>query len=206
MTDPEIRWSGKDLYPKEYEFLPTDLKIPDRFLCPISQTIMVDPVTADDGQNYEYKSIKAWINKQTSLNLPLTSPWTRADITKTTCINIELRGEIQEWVKNNATPEMTKSPAPSTTTASSKPPSQTPATKTATGVAIAEASVSSATAASYKPQPQAPARTTVLAQAGLAAEPENTASDTPKSLSDLIEENYIGRSLEENIVSQVTNF
>ena len=106
MTDPKILWSSKDWYPKEYEFLPSDLIIPEKFKCSITRTIMVYPATASDGFNYEDKAITDWINKQTSLNRPLTSPLNRMPITKTTCMNTELRNEIQVWVKNNTTPEM----------------------------------------------------------------------------------------------------
>ena len=83
-----------------------DSTIPDKFKCPITNAIMVNPATATDGFNYENKAITDWINKQTSLNRPLTSPLNRLPITKTTCMNTELRNEIQVWVKNNTTPEM----------------------------------------------------------------------------------------------------
>ena len=241
--------------------LPPTLTIPDRFICPITHTIMKDPVIGDDEKNYEYEAFRNWLKKKKSLNQPLTSPWTRGFISKTTIFNLELREEIKQWVKDNV--EMAKAAAPSTTTASAKPASQTPARKTATGVAMAEAPVPSATAGSPKPAPQAPvtttdtkmakspasssstmaasanpatparktatgeamlaeapvpsampakpvlqalATTTAQAEARVATQATNTATDTSQTVAYLYQQNYHGRSLAEKILSQVSNF
>lgn len=44
------------------------------FLCPILQTVMTDPVMAQDGHTYEYSAIVGWFKKNS------TSPVTRANI------------------------------------------------------------------------------------------------------------------------------
>lgn len=65
---------------------------PPAFICPIAQTIMVDPVLTQDGFTYERTSIETWLHshhKSPMTNLPLTS---RALIA-----NIALRQAIEEW-------------------------------------------------------------------------------------------------------------
>ena len=44
------------------------------FICPISRQIMVDPVTAEDGRNYERGAIARWIAQHTRNAKPLESP------------------------------------------------------------------------------------------------------------------------------------
>ena len=52
--------------------LPDDIDVPNEFVCPISQEIMVDPVQAADGHSYERYYYERWV---TTGNF--TSPMTR---------------------------------------------------------------------------------------------------------------------------------
>ncbi len=36
------------------------VEVPHEFLCPITHLIMVDPVSAEDGQTYEREAIEKW--------------------------------------------------------------------------------------------------------------------------------------------------
>lgn len=46
-------------------------EIPEKYLCPITQEIMTDPVVAADGQTYQMDSIKEWLNRG-KIKSPLT--------------------------------------------------------------------------------------------------------------------------------------
>ncbi len=48
----------------------------DEFLCPITQEVMVEPVTCADGHSYERQAIEQWLRQQTDREMPLTSPKT----------------------------------------------------------------------------------------------------------------------------------
>ncbi|CAA6666181.1 unnamed protein product [Spirodela intermedia] len=65
---------------------------PAHFFCPILQVLMENPYIAADGFSYEYRAIKAWVEKQK------ISPVTRFKL-QHTCItpNHSLRSAIQEW-------------------------------------------------------------------------------------------------------------
>jgi acid stress-induced BolA-like protein IbaG/YrbA len=53
---------------------------------------MSEPYVAGDGHTYEYRAIKAWLNKSN------TSPVTKQRLEHATIIpNISLRSAIQEW-------------------------------------------------------------------------------------------------------------
>lgn len=67
-------------------------EVPQAFLCPIAQTIMVDPVLTQDGFTYERTSIETWLrshHKSPMTNLPLASTVLIA--------NIALRQAIEEF-------------------------------------------------------------------------------------------------------------
>eukprot|EP00981_Chlorochromonas_danica_P013608 scaffold6573_cov159-Ochromonas_danica.AAC.1 len=53
----------------------TTTKIPDEFICPITQTIMLDPYIDVDGHSYEKKAIVSWLEQKK------TSPITRNPMT-----------------------------------------------------------------------------------------------------------------------------
>jgi hypothetical protein len=40
------------------------LTIPDDYLCPITQEIMLDPVITEDGETYERKAIQDWFSSK----------------------------------------------------------------------------------------------------------------------------------------------
>ena len=69
--------------------------IPDKFICPISNFIMLNPVIAGDNHIYDRKSIETWLNKNN------TSPLTREklDINNLT-YNKELCNEIFDFILN----------------------------------------------------------------------------------------------------------
>jgi len=81
--------------PKEEENKSTEQEgneIPQDFLCPITQDIMVEPVLAEDGHTYEKKSIQEWLDKHG------TSPITRDKISnKILIINRNLKNQIDQY-------------------------------------------------------------------------------------------------------------
>ncbi len=63
----------------------------DTYVCPISYTLMNDPVTAEDGQTYERENIEGWLRKSD------TSPVTRQIlVTKTLIPNVKAKQSIAE--------------------------------------------------------------------------------------------------------------
>ena len=65
---------------------------PNAFICPISLSIMADPVTASDGYTYDRESIVAWLEYNT------VSPTTNEDFGSTALVpNDDMRREISEW-------------------------------------------------------------------------------------------------------------
>ena len=181
-------------YPKEYEGLPADIEIPENYKCQITCNIMVNPVLADDYKIYEKEAIEAYfeIHKNTTkspFNIPITTT------------NVEpcndLKKKIQEWYQQN----MSKAGMTSTMAATAKPAAEGPAIKIASGVVTEEAIVASKNADTGNKPPKAPAARTAQAQARMAT-PANT---TPTVL-ELFQQNYYGKSLQERILSQVSNF
>jgi hypothetical protein len=72
--------------------------VPDDFICPLSQSIMVDPVVASDSHTYEFSWLQAYANK--ALTTEMISPLTREimDPTLKVYSNIVLRGMIYDFV------------------------------------------------------------------------------------------------------------
>ena len=66
-----------------------------RYIDPINRSIMVDPVTAEDGKDYERRNIEMWIASQTD-GEPLVSPVTRKPMGPTLTPNARLKKEIQQ--------------------------------------------------------------------------------------------------------------
>ncbi len=56
------------------EFTNNDIIIPDSFYCPITQTIMTDPVICPEGHTFERAAIEEWISKNP------TNPITRREL------------------------------------------------------------------------------------------------------------------------------
>ena len=74
----------------EQEF---DVDVPFEFLCPITNKIMKDPVTAADNYNYERKAIRRWFRKKR------TSPMTNEELSDLTVrANDDLRSRIEVFV------------------------------------------------------------------------------------------------------------
>ncbi|KAF8388785.1 hypothetical protein HHK36_025465 [Tetracentron sinense] len=70
----------------------SNIHAPSYYFCPILQEIMDDPHIAADGFTYEYRAIKAWIEKHN------VSPVSRLRLQHTTLTpNHTLRSAIQEW-------------------------------------------------------------------------------------------------------------
>jgi len=76
--------------------------VPDEYICPITQVVMVDPVLGSDGRTYERSAITEWLRTHN------TSPLTREVMTSGTLKpNYALRSLIQ---RHNAVPQVTVAP------------------------------------------------------------------------------------------------
>lgn len=82
--------------PPETE-LQFNVEVPFEFLCPITNKIMSDPVTAADGYNYERKAIRRWFRKKRS------SPMTNETLVNFNVrANDELRSRIESFVGDHS--------------------------------------------------------------------------------------------------------
>lgn len=71
--------------------------IPDEFICPITQEIMVDPIMSRYGQSYERQAIVEWLASGTN-----ACPLTRQPLNLQNLVtHHSLRMRIQEWHKVN---------------------------------------------------------------------------------------------------------
>jgi hypothetical protein len=104
-----------------------DCEPPDRFLCPITAEVMVDPVVAMDGHTYSREGISEWLKHKN------TSPNTNEALPGTALVpNHHLRGEVLEWVQRHrvaAGSAAAASPAPA-------PAAPAPATPAAAARAV----------------------------------------------------------------------
>ena len=74
---------------------PDDADIPDHFMCPISYTLMQDPVICRDGHSYERAALERWFE----MNEP-RSPRTNEPLADKTIIpNQVLRSQITEYME-----------------------------------------------------------------------------------------------------------
>ena len=92
--------------------------VPDEYICPITQVVMVDPVLGSDGRSYERSAITEWLRTHN------TSPLTREVMTAESLKpNYALRSLIQ---RHNALPQVTKPQVtkPQVTKVPVQPPSQ----------------------------------------------------------------------------------
>lgn len=67
----------------------------DKYYCPITKQIFSDPVVAEDGQIYEKRAIKTWLESNN------TSPLTRLTIKKDLFPIFQFRDEVNEFLKKN---------------------------------------------------------------------------------------------------------
>jgi hypothetical protein len=76
----------------------SDIEIPNEYVCPITQDIMLDPVVAIDGHSYDRESIEQWFQSHS------TSPKTNEILPSTLLIpNRALRSRITEFLEENST-------------------------------------------------------------------------------------------------------
>jgi len=68
--------------------------IPERFLCPIGQTLMQNPVITSAGQTYDRVNIENWLRTKK------TDPVTRVPITSTLIPNYHVKSEIDEFIRS----------------------------------------------------------------------------------------------------------
>ena len=71
---------------------------PDAFICPITRSIMEDPVIISDGRTYERTAIEKWLNKSK------TSPLTNEPLRDSNIVlpNWNLKNAIVDWKQNNS--------------------------------------------------------------------------------------------------------
>ena len=83
--------SSNDNNPVPDPFDPNDPN--EAFICPIRNTLMKDPVVAEDGRTYEREAIEEWFSKRN------TSPMSNDVIGKTLRSNLDLKAAIVEHKK-----------------------------------------------------------------------------------------------------------
>lgn len=87
----EIKWLKQDQLPLN---LVGKEDVPIDYLCPITQEIMLEPVTCSDGFTYEKRAITEWF-----LSGKYTSPMTNATLVNTDyVVNNDLRNEIHRFL------------------------------------------------------------------------------------------------------------
>jgi len=108
-------WLPKPSKPKKLEQIETYPEDPVEFCCPISRSVMVDPVIATDGKTYERKEILRWLeNNNTS---PFTKqPMSSRDLKE----NLELKQQISLWLAEKSSLNSKKSEIISETKSSHK--------------------------------------------------------------------------------------
>ena len=74
-----------------------DEEPPFEFLCPITNQMMSDPVTADDGNTYERNAIRSWLRHNP------TSPMTGNPLVDETLkVNHELKAKIEDFKRKHS--------------------------------------------------------------------------------------------------------
>jgi hypothetical protein len=79
------------------------MSFPENFICPITQSIMRDPVMCEDGITYERSAITYWLQTNS------TSPVTRQQLSSHLIPNIALRNTIQDYQKQTINNTVTQS-------------------------------------------------------------------------------------------------
>jgi len=71
-------------------------EIPDLLKCPINKSLFTDPVSTSDGQTYERKAIKKWIDQNSSTDVK--SPMTNLRLAHVgLCINLHMLNEVKAF-------------------------------------------------------------------------------------------------------------
>ena len=107
---------------------------PPSFLCPISQELMLDPVTCTDGHSYDRRNIVTWLaenNTSPATGLPLSS--------RVLIPNIALRNAIDEWEDAQHQPSPRSSPWTSPAGHGVDTPSASPAAPSSASAATPQA-------------------------------------------------------------------
>lgn len=73
--------------------------IPDCFICPLTATVMEDPVMTVDGCTYERRYIERWIRQRQQEKLPVTSPATNQELPSLRIVSLTaLRKAIEVYL------------------------------------------------------------------------------------------------------------
>ena len=95
---PPVNLALRVLSPLNSQEPQSNGEVPVEFLCPITNEIMKDPVTASDGYDYERQAIHRWFRKKR------TSPVTNEELTDLTVrANNDLRNRIQVFMGEHST-------------------------------------------------------------------------------------------------------
>ncbi|KAI5073216.1 hypothetical protein GOP47_0011229, partial [Adiantum capillus-veneris] len=74
----------------------------DAFVCPLTKTVMQDPVTLENGQTYERSAIERWFLECSANGRPPVCPMTQKELESTySKPSIALRNTILEWTARN---------------------------------------------------------------------------------------------------------
>ncbi|RLN12281.1 putative U-box domain-containing protein 42 [Panicum miliaceum] len=74
----------------------------DSFFCPLTNKLMVDPVTTESGVTYDRRAIEDYFDKFTDGSEPVICPVTKMAMrSKTLRSNIPLKSTIAEWITRN---------------------------------------------------------------------------------------------------------
>ncbi|XP_062233089.1 putative U-box domain-containing protein 42 [Phragmites australis] len=74
----------------------------DSFFCPLTNKVMVDPVTTESGVTYDRRAIEGYFEKFTDGTEPLICPVTKMAMqSKTLRSNVPLKSTIAEWITRN---------------------------------------------------------------------------------------------------------
>ncbi|KAG2611381.1 hypothetical protein PVAP13_4KG162600 [Panicum virgatum] len=74
----------------------------DSFFCPLTNKVMVDPVTTESGVTYDRRAIEDYFDKFTDGSEPVICPVTKMAMqSKTLRSNVPLKSTIAEWITRN---------------------------------------------------------------------------------------------------------
>merc|ERR1719454_1689707 len=75
------------------------MPIPDCFICPMTATVMEDPVMTVDGCTYERAYIERWVRQRQQEKLPVTSPATNQELPSLRLVSLTaLRRAIEVYL------------------------------------------------------------------------------------------------------------
>jgi hypothetical protein len=92
------------------------------FLCPITNAVFEDPVVADDGRTYSRPALLEWFASCRQQGLPITSPFTRAEISERVVANFDMAKAITEYQDERAAAAATAAAPPSARTSAASAP------------------------------------------------------------------------------------